>query len=574
MKFFDNVKMIWKIFSAILFSLFLFSFILILVVSKDVSKGIKETARYKANSDIQLALAYINNKYPGEWHLENNILFKGELKINDNFSLVDEIGKYTGDTVTIFATDTRVSTNVIKDGERVIGTKISDKVKQIVLDKGENFLGESNVVGKIYQAAYTPLKNSNNETIGIFSIGAPQDFIDTINKSIILNIIFIFIILLIFVLFFIRIFTKLSIINPINEIIEHAKLLENHDFSIKVPEHLLNRKDEIGEIANVFKIISISIKNVLHEVTISSHNVASASTELASQMESIAEGAEEQLNKRTSLEESFKIMSDKMILIMDNVRNQVAGVEEVSASVTEIAQSSEEVTKNAELTLKLSTDTADTAKVGAELVTKSLSSMGKMNEMAFKIEDSIKNIFTIAEQTNLLALNAAIEAARAGEAGKGFAVVADEVKKLAENSKAFTTQISDLIESMRKEVDAGITLSNHANQKLSEITEKVIKTNNEIKNVSKAMEDQSLAINEVSVSMVHVADGSANIEHNSLEEIELLKTASQSLKTISEVIELTTATTEEVVAASTELSTLAESLDGIVKKFKLESNSK
>ena len=240
MKFFNNVKMIWKIFSTVLFSLFLFSFILIFVISKDVSNGIKETARYKANSDIQLALAYINNKYPGEWHLENNILFKGELKINDNFSLVDEIGKYTGDTVTIFATDTRVSTNVIKDGERVIGTKISDKVKQIVLDKGENFLGESNVVGKIYQAAYTPLKNSNNETFGIFYIGAPQGLIDTINKSIILNIIFIFIILLIFVLFFIRIFTKLSIINPINEIIEHAKLLENHDFSIKVPEHLLN----------------------------------------------------------------------------------------------------------------------------------------------------------------------------------------------------------------------------------------------------------------------------------------------------------------------------------------------
>ena len=131
-------------------------------------------------------------------------------------------------------------------------------------------------------------------------------------------------------------------------------------------------------------------------------------------------------------------------------------------------------------------------------------------------------------------------------------------------------KISDLINSMRVEVNGGIKLSTAANQKLQEITEKVIKTNEDIRNVSKAMEEQSTAINEVSISMVHVADGSANIEHNSLEEVELLKTASKSLNTISEVIKLTNAIIEEVLAAASELSTLSESLDSVVNKFKLE----
>lgn len=570
MKYINNLKMIWKIFYAVLFCLTIFSFILTMVISRDVANGIKETARYKAKSDIALASAYIDSKYPGEWRVDGESLYKGDLMINNNFSIVDEIADYTGDTVTIFMNDTRVTTNVIKDGKRSVGTKVSEKVADAVLKKGEQFIGEANVVGKIYQASYIPIKDENNKTIGIFYVGAPQNLIDTVNAKILMNTFFVFLSLLVIVLFVIRLITKYTIINPINEVIEYAKLIENYDYSSEVPPHLLYRKDEIGKIANAFEVVSSSTKKVLSEVRNSSHNVATASTELASQMQSIADGAEEQLDKRTGLEENFKNMSDKMVIIMDNVRNQVAGVEEVSASITEIAQASETVSKNAELTLRLSNDTAESAKSGAELVTKSLESMGKMNDMAYKIEDSLKNIFTIAEQTNLLALNAAIEAARAGEAGRGFAVVADEVKKLAENSKEFTAKISDLINSMRVEVNGGIKLSTAANQKLQEITEKVVKTNEEIRNVSKAMEEQSIAINEVSVSMVHVADGSANIEHNSLEEVELLKAASQSLKTISEVIELTTATTEEVVAAASELSTLSESLDSVVNKFKLE----
>lgn len=361
-------------------------------------------------------------------------------------------------------------------------------------------------------------------------------------------------------------------------------------------------KDEIAKLSEAFNRFIQNIKSMVKEIESSSYTVASSSNELSAQMRSIADGAVEQIEKKAVLDENFITMSQSMNEIMDNIKNQVAGLEEVSSSMAEIAQTSNHVAKNAEITMKMSANAVNEAKIGGESVKKTLEGISRIEELVKNTEekvkklsvssdeigDIVKTIDEIAGQTNLLALNAAIEAAHAGESGKGFAVVADEIKELAERSQDATKQIEKLIVGIQKEVNLVIEatkdsyeevrksnyLSMDAEKNLFNIIENIEKTNMEVGNISKAMEEQATAVDEISSVIHNVAEGSSNIEFKAVDQIEILKKAEKALRDISDIIETTTAATEESASVSMELANLADSLDKLIKTFVLEEKEK
>ncbi len=138
-----------------------------------MSDKVMETAGQKLTSDLALGREVIDNYFPGDWQIKNGLLYKGDMLMEENYAVIDRIGELTGDTVTIFKHDTRVATNVIQDGQRMINTKVSDEVGQIVLDEGKTFLGKAQVVGTWNECAYEPIKNKNGEIIGIWYVGVP-----------------------------------------------------------------------------------------------------------------------------------------------------------------------------------------------------------------------------------------------------------------------------------------------------------------------------------------------------------------------------------------------------------------
>ncbi|AET69930.1 response regulator of citrate/malate metabolism [Desulfosporosinus orientis DSM 765] len=131
----------------------------------------------KAQTDLATCEEIIDKTYPGPWSVKDGNLYKGSFKINLNNDLVDHLSKLTGDTVTIFLGDTRIATTVRgSNGERVIGTKVSDNVAKTVLEQGQTYIGEANVVGQWHQTGYMPLRAENGNIVGIFYVGISRTY--------------------------------------------------------------------------------------------------------------------------------------------------------------------------------------------------------------------------------------------------------------------------------------------------------------------------------------------------------------------------------------------------------------
>lgn len=349
----------------------------------------------------------------------------------------------------------------------------------------------------------------------------------------------------------------------------HSLEFSEGDFSRSIPEKHTKVNDERGLMAQAFHTLTEKIKHIIGDIKVSSESVATSSEQMSVQMQSIANGAFEQLEKKNHLEENFNEMTSKMIDTLESLKNQAAGIEEIASAVTEMSENINSVAKTTEVTMKKSEESAITAQEGVRVVEMVLGGMSELTEIAIKMEQGIQGIFDIANRTNLLSLNAAIEAARAGEAGKGFSVVADEVKKLAETSKEFSSKISELIVEMKEKVEKNAGFSKEASEKLMEISGRVNDTNAHIMDVAKAMEEQAGAAQEVALTISSLNDSSNIIEGKTKEQMNIVEEAKKSLEKIAYVIEMNTASTQEIAASSEELSHLANSLDKSISFFKV-----
>ena len=170
--------------------LFVLLFVLITVVIGFstifiVDSKVISTAHEKLAGDLAMGRTLLNEKHPGAWSVREGKLFKGDTMMSGNFTIVDTIGDLTGDTVTLFQGDTRVSTNVKKPtGERAVGTQAAQNIIDATLTGGKVYIGKANVVGIWNQTAYEPIKNAGGEIIGMFYVGVPNTRYDEITSDI------------------------------------------------------------------------------------------------------------------------------------------------------------------------------------------------------------------------------------------------------------------------------------------------------------------------------------------------------------------------------------------------------
>ncbi|MGD0659817.1 MAG: methyl-accepting chemotaxis protein [Syntrophorhabdales bacterium] len=329
-----------------------------------------------------------------------------------------------------------------------------------------------------------------------------------------------------------------SIVEPINRTISDTKLLSEGNLRQEI---LVDREDEFGQQAATIKGMVEKWREIIGNVKQASDSVASAGTQLSANAEQTSHGASQQAERA----------------------HQVATAsEEMSQTVDDIARNATSIATTAAQAAKTAKDGGTTVEAAvkevgeiASTVAESASHITSLSELSKKIGDIIGIINEIADQTNLLALNAAIEAARAGEHGRGFAVVADEVRKLAERTTGATSEVSGIIREIQNNVTSAVTSIDDVTAKVDKGVDLSSKAGAELQTIVKSVEDLQQMVQQIATAIDEMSSTSDQI--------------SKDIESISGISGQTSQSSDEVLKASNELSRLGVDLQGIARQFEV-----
>ena len=256
-------------------------------------------------------------------------------------------------------------------------------------------------------------------------------------------------------------------ISPIKNIVKEAKEISLGNLASSF--YIQSRNDEIGELLNSFNDMKSKFSQMIKEILMSSEEIANAANELYQGSEDLAKRTEYQAS---SLEETASSMEEMASTIKSSAQNSVDGNNVMISSRNAVAEGGSVI--------------ADTAKMIEEVY-----------ESSAKIRDITKLIENIAFQTNILALNASVEAARAGDQGRGFAVVASEVRNLAQNSQASAKDITVLIEDIYEKINKSAEMARHSQEIFTDIEMKIEETSKIMSDISQTAVEQEAGVDQV-----------------------------------------------------------------------------
>jgi len=285
-----------------------------------------------------------------------------------------------------------------------------------------------------------------------------------------------------------------------------AKMLQIADGDLAGDPVPVKSRDEIGKLAEASNQMQDNLSGMIEQIAGTSDQVAAASTQLAASSQQMVLANERQQSQLSQSASAIEQMS--------------ASIKGVSCTTNEVSSQSKSAGEDAAAGGQIVNDTVEEIKLIADQVRSTSTAVGQLSGSAVKIGDILTVINEIAEQTNLLALNAAIEAARAGEHGRGFAVVADEVRKLAERTQHATKEVSDSVAEIQQSTDEatqfmeisqsrvanGVDLANEAGSSLERIVDGASQVSKSFDAIAAAVGEQSAASSEIASTIESVSD--------------------------------------------------------------------
>jgi methyl-accepting chemotaxis protein len=286
------------------------------------------------------------------------------------------------------------------------------------------------------------------------------------------------------------------------------------------------QEQQFKEIITQVETISQSTNHVDNSVQIVEGQVG----EIKDKSISVNEFAEKQNEDIKDTESTITTIVNSIDEINSNVSEQATFIEESSASMEQMMASIESVSGMASESSKISEQLLNIAKDGSKYIFDSNEAMNTIKDASDNVSEFIVSIKDIAKKTNLLAMNASIEAAHAGQAGKGFAVVAEEIRRLAETSGESARKIIEEITSMTELIDNGVSLSEKADKAFKRIFEDIKRTTDNMQNIAQSMKEQSSGANEINQSMTSMVEASEKIKDLTEKQKERSQSLSQNTK--------------------------------------------
>ena len=358
-----------------------------------------------------------------------------------------------------------------------------------------------------------------------------------------------------------------AISKPLNQLVSSAKSISNGDLTQKID---VRSNDELGQLGTSFNEMAESLRSLISAIQESVEHVASSSEQLTASADQTSKATEHITLAIEQFSNGAESQSEKVESSSHRLRNMDDRLKDMTRVSEEITDSSVQSTKVAETGGKLVQKTVgqmnsiDRSVKQAEGVVKGLEAKSK------DITAILRVINGIADQTNLLALNAAIEAARAGESGRGFSVVAEEVRKLAAQSAGSAKEIEDLIQKIVKEIEHSLTMFqsvNHEVQSGLKITEE---TEASFKHIYDMTNEIAGKLQTMNTAVEHLSKGSQDVSEAVGDIAEVSRENTAGIQDIAASAEEQLASMEEISSSAATLEQMAEELRDLTRKFKIE----
>ncbi len=459
------------------------------------------------------------------------------LKLQNDF--VDSLAEKLGGVATVFQNGVRVATTVqTAEGERAIGTAVSDPVRAQTIDGAEPFRGEAFVVTKDYFTAYDPIVDPEGDVIGMMFVGLAQESYDRTVFSFTAGMLG----LTVFGAIVAAIFAwtaSTSLAKPIQRVSDAAQQVAGGDLTVNVPVAGFREAAAMG---NAFNTMTMGLRQVLSRTGGSARKLDSVAREIA----------------------------DASSLEAENSSAQASAVTEATATIEELDRSFAAVADGARRVLEIAEDSLEVAENGREMVEGAAATTERLAEGAMGVREAASDlsvvaedigqvtfvIGSIAEQTKILALNAAIEAARAGEAGKGFGVVASEIRSLADSVSSSVSRIDQLVHGIQ---DSSKALADTAAQQ-AELGGDTVMAGMRTRNSLDAIYDR----------MTKTADAAREIANAASQQQNAAQQIVSVMHQISEGVSGNAASARQLADTAKEITNEAGGLSGSLQGFKVD----